>query len=132
MKVAVDDKFGVVFKVGALDEVTIRTTIKAIFSSTEYVDNVRVASKLFRDRPMGALEEAIYWVEFTAKFKDDPRVGRQQLMISDWTTIEFFNLDIFAFFASAVAVGCAILCTLTIYLYKQLFSRSKKKDKKIV
>ncbi|XP_046661711.1 UDP-glucosyltransferase 2-like [Homalodisca vitripennis] len=50
-----------------LSEENIRAAIKEVIYNPKYTENIRRLSRQFRDRPMSAMETAVYWIEYVIR-----------------------------------------------------------------
>lgn len=115
-----------------VSSVSIIWATKQLLSNQDYLQNMRQASKLFRDRPIGPLEEAVYWIEFSYRFKDDVRVGLNQkyLNYSWWT---HYNIDILGSFCLLLILIIYVPSKIILTIYKRRKeSAEPTKSKKIV
>uniref|UniRef100_A0A1B6K457 UDP-glucuronosyltransferase n=1 Tax=Homalodisca liturata TaxID=320908 RepID=A0A1B6K457_9HEMI len=50
-----------------LSEENIGAAIKEVINNPKYTENIRRLSRQFRDRPMSAMETAVYWIEYVIR-----------------------------------------------------------------
>lgn len=103
--------------------------VQEMFGNQQYIEKVHKAAALYRDRPLGAMEEAVYWVEFAAKHKTDRRIYRNTApgfdIIPPYYTKMIFLLGL-------IGVGVLMLCIGSVVIYKGYFKGPAKRDKKAV
>ncbi|XP_037926211.1 UDP-glycosyltransferase UGT4-like [Hermetia illucens] len=87
-----------------------------------YMQNMQRISTIFRDRPMPALDTAMYWIEYVIRYK-----GASQIRSAgrDLPWYSFYLLDIAAIVLGVVFTVISIICLLCSALI-----RSKKGSKK--
>lgn len=62
-----------------LDQLTVENvlnTTKEMFGNQMIVQQIHYVSSFYRNRPLGAMEEAVFWVEFAGKHKSESRIYR--------------------------------------------------------
>ncbi|XP_067633316.1 uncharacterized protein [Eurosta solidaginis] len=80
---------------------------KVCYNGT-FRDNMKRMSRIFRDRPVGPRETAIYWIEYVIRHK-----GARHLRAAgmDLKWYQFYLLDVIAFLAAvlALSIACAVM-----------------------
>lgn len=83
-----------------------------------YADNAKLLSVKFKERPLTAMNSAIYWTEYVMKFKGAPHLRPAN------TKLSWFSeclLDVYIFLIAAV--------TLFVHLAKKAFLKYKELKK---
>ncbi|XP_065082698.1 UDP-glycosyltransferase UGT5-like [Ochlerotatus camptorhynchus] len=103
-------------------ETSFRWALEELLHKPEYKKNMDRVSEVFRDRPVPALDEAVYWVEYVIRHKGAPQLRSAGL---DLPWISFALLDVMA-----LAVGVLVLVGWIVRrLVIALLRRSSKKRK---
>ncbi|XP_058804709.1 uncharacterized protein LOC131671920 [Phymastichus coffea] len=99
--------------------------MRAVLSNPKYRSSAKLYSKLFRDRPMTAMDTAIYWIEYT--IRNDPSVLRSPAFDLQWW--ELAQLDIYAFFFVSVTVLLILTYCIVNFFIRKLFYSFRVKIK---
>lgn len=83
-----------------------------------YMRNAKVASKLFKDRPMSPQQSILYWTEYVIRHKGAPHLIPHALNL---TWYEYLLLDMIAVATSFVLISLFILY----YVLKKLLKIKK-------
>lgn len=105
-----------------ITEATLTNALNEILSNGTYLENVKRISLLYRDRPMSALDTAVFWVEYVLRHNG----GRH--MQSEAVHLNFFqkqSLDVLAFLIAAVVIGWK----LTVFIIKKIVRRLRSQKK---
>ncbi|XP_065082716.1 UDP-glycosyltransferase UGT5-like [Ochlerotatus camptorhynchus] len=103
-------------------ETSFRWALEELLHKPEYKKNMDRVSEVFRDRPVPALDEAVYWVEYVIRHKGAPQLRSAGL---DLPWISFALLDVMA-----LVVGVLVLVGLIARrLVNVMLCRSSKKRK---
>lgn len=88
-------------------------------------ENIKKLSRLFRDRPLSAIDTAIYWIEYVIRNGNDPL--RSPMMDMTWWQIAL--VDVYA----AVLFGLFIFIYLVSFVIRTfLRTLAYKSDEKIL
>uniref|UniRef100_A0A669CAG5 UDP-glucuronosyltransferase n=1 Tax=Oreochromis niloticus TaxID=8128 RepID=A0A669CAG5_ORENI len=73
----------------------LRDAINTVINDKSYKENAMRLSSIHHDRPMSALEEAVFWIEFTLRNK-----GAKHLRVQahELTWYQYHSLDVLGFF----------------------------------
>lgn len=113
---------------GSIHEVTaekLTSAIQTVLNDPSYMKNVKKVSKNFNDRPMSALDTAMYWVEYVGRHGNSLQSPAINL---SW--VQQNLIDVYATIALAVAIvlGIVLVILLTfIRLVKRFFCKSCQK-----
>ncbi|CAG9834236.1 unnamed protein product [Diabrotica balteata] len=110
-----------------LSEETISDAIEEVLTNKKYLENVRSRSKIFHDRPIPALQEAIYWIEYVVRHN-----GAQHLRVSylDLAWYQWYMLDVFGLIF-AVLFMIIFVTKKIISLLCKICTNNKKPSKKV-
>ncbi|XP_038209882.1 UDP-glycosyltransferase UGT5-like [Zerene cesonia] len=97
--------FGLILKYENIEETTLHNTINTILSNDVYLRKAKEVSRRFKDRPMSALDTAIFWIEYVirnegADYMKSPTVNMH------W--IVYNMLDVYAFLV--------FICIILVYI----------------
>ncbi|XP_060863129.1 LOW QUALITY PROTEIN: UDP-glucosyltransferase 2-like [Metopolophium dirhodum] len=96
-----------------------------LLSNEKYMDNVKTASKIFKDRPMSPSSQVVYWTEYVLRHKGAPHLTSHAMNLS-W--YQYYLLDIIAlilvFIIVVVFVSYSIFRSISKYFSK--YSRNTK------
>ncbi|XP_049803190.1 UDP-glucosyltransferase 2-like [Schistocerca nitens] len=102
---------------------TVLHGIRAVLGDTEYRENMRTLSSIFREHQADSVERAVWWVEYVIRHKGAPHMRSAALDLHWW---QLLLLDVIAFLLLAVAaVAGALFC-----LARRLFIIARPKEKK--
>ncbi|XP_052859848.1 UDP-glycosyltransferase UGT5-like [Anopheles cruzii] len=104
-----------------ITEESFRWALDEVLYNPSYRANMERVSQIFRDRPVPALDEAIYWIEYVERYKGAPQLRSAGL---DLPWISFALLDV----AGLVLVVLAAVAWV-LYKFVSLFKRGKPKRK---
>ncbi|XP_076761112.1 uncharacterized protein LOC143429385 [Xylocopa sonorina] len=111
MKVGANRKIGI--NLGSIDNVTVDTlynAINTILHDPTYRNNMKRVSHLFRDRPMTAVDTAVYWTEYVAR--NGFALQSPAVHLNWW---QQHLLDVYAFL---LACFTAVICVIGFVLKK--------------
>lgn len=83
-------------------------------------------SSVFHDRPMSAIDTAVYWVEYVIRHKGAHHL-RSPAVDLKW--YQYYLLDVFAFFISIILLLiliCYCICNRIVKLLRNLLWKQKK------
>nr|XP_019560415.2 UDP-glucuronosyltransferase 2B1-like [Aedes albopictus] len=90
-------------------ETSFRWALDELLQKPQYQENMNRVSAVFRDRPVPALDEALYWVEYVIRHKGAPQLRSAGL---DLPWVSFAMLDVMA-----LVLGVLLL---TVWLVRKL------------
>lgn len=99
-------------------------SLNELIQNPSYSTKIQEISKIFRDRPISALDEAVYWIEHVIRYKGANHIRSSA---ADMSWFAYFSLDVITFlgFLVSVVVGTIVmLCKLLVGMTVQ-----KKKSK---
>ncbi|KAL7306833.1 hypothetical protein TKK_0000994 [Trichogramma kaykai] len=101
-----------------MTESNVDEAIRSVLFDPKYRENARYYSKLFRDRPMSAMDSAIYWIEYT--IRNGPIVLRPPSLNLTWWQLGL--IDVYGFL-TAIFLLFALLIIFVVVLAVKNFSR---------
>ncbi|CAH0561509.1 unnamed protein product [Brassicogethes aeneus] len=121
------EKMGQAIKVdyNEISKQKILNAAKELLYNQKYQQNAKKFSVLFKDRPMSALDTAIYWTEYVIRHKGAPHLKSQATELS-W--YQYFLLDVALIFLSILFFTIYVLVMFAKLLL--LLVGSKPKNKK--
>lgn len=120
--------FGKILQYHDIDEDTLRKNLFEILKDDSYKIKAQEISARFKDRPLTALETAMYWIEYVIRHKGADFIKNPALKLS-W--FAYNMIDVYAFLSVVViAVVLAVFYTLKTIL-RLLNPSSNKKVRKV-
>lgn len=107
-----------------ITETSFRWALDELLYKPEYKKNMDRVSEVFRDRPVSALDESVYWVEYVMRHKGAPQLRSTGL---DLPWVSFALLDVMAFCVGVVLLGGWLIRKLAISLLCQSSKEQKRK-----
>lgn len=89
-----------------LSQEIILETVSEVLYNPFYANNVKRFSTLYRDRPLKAKENAVYWLEYLLRYKGAPHM---QSPLKKMSFVEAMNLDVLAFILILLFVSIKLL-----------------------
>ncbi|XP_034948011.1 uncharacterized protein [Chelonus insularis] len=110
-----------------LTEESIYTTLKEILNNPKYSEAAKYEAARFRDRPLSAMETAMYWIEYA--IRNDPSALKSPAVDMPWWQVAL--LDVYGFL-----LICIIILSYLIFLILRacaavLFFTSAKRHHKV-
>ncbi|KAH8362553.1 hypothetical protein KR200_000776, partial [Drosophila serrata] len=101
-------------------EEELRESLLELIENPKYRNNMKQASKVFRDRPLSAMDTAMYWINYVIEHRGAPHMVSAGVHLP-W--YQFYLLDIVA-----LGLGCILLPILLLLLICRR-RRAQKKTK---
>ncbi|KAH8290216.1 hypothetical protein KR054_001101, partial [Drosophila jambulina] len=98
-------------------EEELRETLVELIENPKYRNNMQKASKVFRDRPLSAMDTAMYWINYVIEHRGAPHMVSAGVQLP-W--YQFYLLDI---------VGLALVLILLPVLFLFFLCRSRSLEK---
>ncbi|KAF6213836.1 hypothetical protein GE061_011558 [Apolygus lucorum] len=103
-----------------INEELFRNTINQVLSNSSFKDNAKRVSAAFLDRPMSAMDTAVYWTEYVIRHKGAPHLRSP----ARWMTwYEYYNLDVIAILVSIPLIALILLYKMLVAFISTLFCR---------
>ena len=87
--------------IAQLDEEAIIKLIMELIENPKYKNIVKAAADLYRDRPMSALDTAVYWVEYVIRHNGARHMQSQAV---DLNFIQYYALDVYGLIGIVVFI----------------------------
>ena len=122
----VDQGYGLLLDYLTMTEESFKGAIDEVLSNRKYTDKVKHFSKVYRDRPITAREEVVYWIEYVIRHK-----GAEHLKspLIDMNVFEQYSLDVIGFLLIALYVFCKGVKVSWGFLLKKVCGSGKKGGK---
>ena len=92
--------FGIKMSLSGLDSTELVKNIRTVLDNRSFSDNIKLASKIYKSRPLNARERAVYWIEHVLSF------GTEHLhspgIHLPW--YQYWVLDVLCFLFSVISV----------------------------
>lgn len=90
-----------------LTEASLSWALQSVLSDSTYQVTIRKISSIFRDRPLGALETSMYWVDYVLRHNGAAHVRTLGVGIAS-NHLHLFDLFIYYFIMAFVIVGVLV------------------------
>ena len=88
------------------------------FFFLSFRESAKKISKMFKDRPMSAIDTAIYWIEYV--IRNGPQSLRSHAVDLPWWKL--YLIDVFVFLIACFVLTICLLVTLLKILFGYLFN----------
>lgn len=95
-----DAGFAEVLQFDEINVSSLTTKINTVLTNREYTKRAQTVSAQFRDNPMRPMDEAMHWIEFIARHKQQFPIFKPQGINVPWYI--YFHLDILVVLIAAV------------------------------
>ncbi|XP_044745298.1 uncharacterized protein LOC123307146 [Coccinella septempunctata] len=130
--IAVRNGYALQLKLDALNEVTFSQALNELLSNPKYKKEAEKRSLLLRDRPLSAMDTAVFWVEHVIRHKGGEHLKTYGLK---QPLYQYLMLDVILFVTSLIFLTSLILYfivkKLICFIRKMVISRSHTHSKKI-
>lgn len=99
LKISQENGFGIMSNIYALNEETFERDVKLILTDIRFTENAKRISTIFHDRPMSALDTAVYWVEYVIRHKGAHHLRTAAVNL---TWYQYLLLDVILFLITIV------------------------------
>ncbi|XP_053676279.1 UDP-glucosyltransferase 2-like [Anopheles nili] len=116
-----------------LTEPLLSGVVQEVLRDRKYREHIRKQALLYKDRPMGALETGVFWVEYVIRHRGAPHLHYQG---ADLNTFQLVLLDVFAVLGAVLYVVFKIISFVGRKVKHALFGKpssnqqTKRKQKK--
>lgn len=116
-----------------ITEESLSWSLNELIQNPSYSTKIQEISKIFRDRPISALDEAIYWIEHVIRYKGANHI-RSSAVDMSWFTYFSIDVTVFLGFLVSVLVGtivtlCKLIVGMTVQKRNSAHISMKKKAK---
>nr|ANI21999.1 UDP-glycosyltransferase 39B4 [Spodoptera exigua] len=119
--------FGKILEYHDINEETLSEVLHEVLTNDSYRINAKELSARFKDRPMDALETAMFWIEYVIRNKGAHYMKNPALELS-W--FAYTMIDVYAFVLSLVLVSVFVLLKIVKFILSLMESKPMKKQKK--
>ncbi|RZF36552.1 hypothetical protein LSTR_LSTR010663 [Laodelphax striatellus] len=116
-------KAGIVIEFTSLNYELVYQTLKKLLTETSFKENMMRLSRITNDKPMPALETAVWWVEYVLRQGGAPHLRPASLELN-W--FQYFCLDIIAVLLLAAAIPPLLVYYLLKYVVSKVFHKKIK------
>lgn len=109
-----------------ITEATLTEALNEILTNKIYAENVKEISLLYRDRPLSALDTAVYWVEYVLRHNGARHLKSEAVHLN---FIQKSSLDVCAFLVLAIVLLWKLLKFVFLFIWR--LCRSKLQKNKI-
>ncbi|XP_011192570.2 UDP-glucosyltransferase 2 [Zeugodacus cucurbitae] len=95
----------------------LKNGLQELIYNRTYRDNIKRFSNIFHDRPLGARETALYWIDYVIRHKGARHLRAAGL---DLKWYQFYLLDVIALVFAAVAVAFGVLVLLVRWILRRI------------
>lgn len=110
-----------------ITETTLTEALNEILTNKTYAENVKQISRLYRDRPLSALDTAVYWVEYVLRHNGARHLKSEAV---DLNFIQKNSLDVIACLVIAIVLLWKLLKFVFLIVWRLCCSKSKTKKVK--
>ena len=94
IKMAEEEGWALQLDFNTLTEEAVTEALEKLLGNSSYYSTVKKLSTVYRDRPMGPMKTAIYWIEYVIRHQGAPHL-RSQAADQNW--IQRSSLDVLVF-----------------------------------
>lgn len=119
--------FGKILQYNDINEQSLQNQLNEVLRDDTYKRNALEVSKRFQDRPMSALDTAMYWIEYVIRHKGARHMKSSAMELS-W--IAYYMIDVYAFIILGMLLFVYILYVIVKLLNDFLKSLGSSKANK--
>ncbi|XP_072387621.1 UDP-glucosyltransferase 2-like [Diabrotica undecimpunctata] len=118
------DGYTKVIEMQELTEELLSSTIEEVISNKKYRDNVKTRSKIFHDRQVKPMDDAVYWIEYIVKHN-----GANHLRVNylDMAWYQYYLVDVFVVLFSVIFIALFLIKKTVCFILGRLCKKSDKK-----
>ncbi|XP_055379342.1 UDP-glycosyltransferase UGT5-like [Condylostylus longicornis] len=128
MKRATELGFGFKLDYHNLTEESFSWAINELITNPQYSTKMREISKIFRDRPVGAMHTAIYWIDYVIRHKGGEYLKPAAVDIP-WYSLYLIDIILFIGFCIFLSVITIILLVWLIYYIRNRYKENQSYKK---
>ena len=102
----------------------IHRSIQELIENQKYRNVVKTAADLYRDRPMSALDTAVYWVEYVIRHNGARHMQSQAVHMNFF---QYYGLDVVGLIVAVMYIVFKIIKYLCLFLFCTKFNKRKNK-----
>lgn len=119
--------YGIALELQQLNEQNFGSSIREVLENEKYTAQIGKFSKLYRDRPLSARQNALYWTEYVLRHKGAPHLQSPSVHMS---FIAYHNLDVYAVLATVLFLILLINVLIIRLIYRKFVSKAKTQKPK--
>ncbi|KAL4091365.1 hypothetical protein QTP88_026067 [Uroleucon formosanum] len=94
LRISQENGFGIMSNIHTMKEETFERDVKRVLTEKRFTENAKRMSTIFHDRPMSALDTAVYWMEYVIRHKGAHHLRTAAVKL---TWYQYLLLDVFLF-----------------------------------
>ncbi|CAH4028511.1 unnamed protein product [Pieris brassicae] len=126
--IAEERGFGKILRFQDIKENRLEQLIKDVLHNKTYAVNAKLISERFKDRPLNALDTAMYWLEFVIRYKGAEFIKNPARHM---TWMGYNMLDVYAFILMVLVGAVSIILYAVLHLTHMLRFNNVSKQKKM-
>ncbi|XP_028153804.1 UDP-glucosyltransferase 2 [Diabrotica virgifera virgifera] len=117
------DGYTKVIELQQLTEELLSSTIEEVISNRKYRDNVKTRSKIFHDRQVKPMDDAVYWIEYIVKHN-----GANHLKVNylNMPWYQYYLVDVFVVVFSVIFLVLFVIKKTVCFMLRKLCKKSDK------
>lgn len=119
--IAVNEGWAVKLDYADLNEDTLRMKIEEILLNSSYSEKIKYLSSIYRDRPVSALENAVFWTEYVIRHKGAKHIQSNSIHLNFF---QLHSLDVLGF----LLVIASIIMSINYYVLRWCARKMCKKS----
>ncbi|XP_030745756.1 UDP-glucuronosyltransferase 2B13-like [Sitophilus oryzae] len=116
---------GVVLYLQEVTEEKVYNALQTVLSA-EYQLNAKALSSRFKDRPLPAMDTAVYWIEHVARHKGADHMRSPAINLPFY---QYFLIDVIAFLALVSLISSYLFFRISKVVLRSVLTRNKTKEK---
>lgn len=97
--------FGSILEYHDIDEINLEAILEKMLKDNTFRDKAREISRRFQDRPLNAIDTAMFWIEYVVRYKGAPFMKNPASRLN-W--VAYNMLDIYAFLFGSFTIYVSI------------------------
>ncbi|XP_071872819.1 UDP-glucosyltransferase 2-like [Bombus fervidus] len=127
INILVEKNVAVLIDIDDITEHTMDVALNTVLYDPRYRESAKTMSKMFRDRPMTALDTAVYWIEYV--LRNGPDSLRSAAVNLPWWKLHL--LDVFVFLFACFTFAIYLLIVLLNVVLTSLQRKAVRTEKKL-
>ncbi|XP_017795599.1 PREDICTED: UDP-glucuronosyltransferase 2C1-like [Habropoda laboriosa] len=127
VNILVHKKIAVLVPLENITEGSMDEALNAILHDRKYSESAKRASRIFRDRPLSAMDTASFWIEYV--IRNGPDSLKSPAAILPWWKLNL--IDVFAFLIACLILVLYVLVAVSRFLLKNLYNNNARTEKKL-
>lgn len=117
--------FGKILEYHTINEIILEEALNEVLFNESYNINAKKMSERFKDRPLSAMDTAMYWIEYVIRHKG---ANYMKTPAKDLTWVAYNMLDVYAFIIAIFIVTLYVTLRVAMFLKFIFLFRSKVTD----